>query len=110
MANNILFISYYFQPDLSAGSFRNTLVVELLDKKLNALNADSKIIVITSLPSRYSSYNITAKEIEFIGKRIIIHRVNTGKHQNGFIDQIRSFSKYFIAVFRIQRKYEYDHY
>jgi len=53
----ILVLSFYFRPDLSAGSFRTTAVVDALKQKMPA---DGQVDVLTTLPNRYSSFSIEA--------------------------------------------------
>nr|WP_068893272.1 glycosyltransferase family 4 protein [Pedobacter panaciterrae] len=107
MSKNILFLSFYFKPDLSAGSFRNTLLSEVFTSKLKDLGSDEKIIVVTSRPNRYGSFSVEAPEKE-VYDNLIIHRVNVGAHQSGLVMQILIYFKYAFAVFKIQRQYEYE--
>ena len=57
----VLLLSFYFAPDLSAGSFRNTAFVESLKRKLPT---GSEIDVVTTLPNRYAGYSAEAREYE----------------------------------------------
>ena len=61
---NILFLSFYFEPDLCAGSFRNT---PLFKEIISRLGEDDYVHVITTLPNRYQSFEANAK-LEEIGK------------------------------------------
>jgi len=83
----ILIISFYYPPDLSAGSFRSSGFVEALLKKIDR---DSYVDVITTLPNRYKSYSIQTKEIE-IEKNLCIKRIKLPKHKSGIIDQSIAF-------------------
>ena len=49
----ILFLTYYFEPDLCAGSFRNT---SLFKELLNQLTDNDFVHVITTQPHRYKSF------------------------------------------------------
>lgn len=74
-------LSYYYNPDLSAGSFRmQALVYSLLKKAKNI----EKITVVCSSPSRYDSYQVSAKELEFNDKLQIIRIPKIIKNSNFF--------------------------
>ena len=49
----ILILTFYYKPDLSAGSFRTTALVKELQEKSAK---DDVIEVITTMPNRYNSY------------------------------------------------------
>lgn len=104
--SNILFLTFYYQPDLSAGSFRNTLLANVLSDKLKNLDERAKIIIITTLPNRYNSYNTIAPVFEENGN-LVVHRINIGKHKGGFLTQAFIFYRYWKGVFEIQRQYNY---
>lgn len=105
----ILYLTFHFEPDLSAGSFRNTALVNELASQLGL---DDEILVYTTQPNRYNSYKITASDYEEqIGPKgclVRICRVSVPSHKNGFADQIRSFATYFRAVFRLNKNKQYD--
>ena len=100
----ILFLTYYYQPDLSAGSFRARALVEAL---LARMPAGSKIDVITTLPTRYSSFSPDAPEREALNG-VTIHRVALPKHSGKVVDQSMAFSVYARAVRRLVRGERYD--
>lgn len=100
----ILFLSFYYKPDLSAGSFRNTTLSEELS---NSLDKNDNIHVITSMPNRYATYNQVSEKTEINGN-ILISRIQLPKHRNGYFDQVMSFMKYFISVMKITRHEKYD--
>ena len=54
MNKRILFLSYYYTPDLGPGAFRNTALVESI---LKEMDADTILDVITTMPNRYQSFN-----------------------------------------------------
>ena len=83
----ILVLSFYFEPDLSAGSFRNTALVNALGKQVPTGN---EIDVITTLPNRYSVYSASARDFEKRGS-ISIRRVKLPTHKGGMLDQSKSF-------------------
>ena len=53
----ILLLSFYFRPDLSAGSFRATALVDALLKAHPGVEID----VVTTLPNRYSAFSPDAQ-------------------------------------------------
>lgn len=94
--------SFYFEPDLSAGSFRNT---SLVNKLLEMTDESIAINVVTTLPNRYKDFSASADGFEDRG-RLKIHRIKIPKHANGMGDQIRSFMVFFkesITLIKSQR-------
>lgn len=100
----ILFLSFYYEPDLCAGSFRNTPLVK---KMAEFLSDSDELIVITSQPNRYKSYKVEAPEYEDLGK-IKIHRINITAHSSGMKDQAKSFYHYYKNALRIAKTYSFD--
>ena len=103
----ILFLTFYFEPDLCAGSFRNTPLAHELLNQLREKFPGSEIDVISTAPNRYSTY--LAEEIQTNNKKgLNIERIKIPTHKSGFLDQIKSFSKYFFATRSIVKNREYD--
>lgn len=100
----ILYLTFYFEPDLCAGSFRNSPLAKELASQLEE---EAEIEIITTLPNRYSSYESDAQQYEENGN-ISIHRILIPKHKSGFLDQIYSFNTYFREVRRIAKGKHYD--
>ncbi|TLG94139.1 glycosyltransferase family 4 protein [Pseudomonas edaphica] len=100
----LLILSFYYQPDLSAGSFRTTALVDAL---LEQLPADAHIELITTLPNRYSSFSSQAPELEK-HPRLTIRRVALPGHKSGMVDQARAFLVYANAARKIVRNQDYD--
>jgi glycosyltransferase involved in cell wall biosynthesis len=90
----ILVLSFYFRPDLSAGSFRTTALVDALR---SVLSADSRIDVITTLPNRYHSFTADAPVTEH-DANVSVTRIALPAHRNGLADQSRSFLAFSRAV------------
>ncbi len=101
----ILFLSFYFEPDLCAGSFRNT---SLFNEIVPKLGPNDTIEVITTHPNRYSSYKVKAKDHERRGENVSIHRIHTPSHKNGLLSQINSFKVFYSKVLKITKKHKYD--
>jgi hypothetical protein len=100
----ILFLSYYFEPDLCAGSFRNsTLFKELYSQ----IDANTEVVVITTMPHRYASYDAKAMEYEGLNN-IVIHRINIKKHKGDIFNQIKAFAFFYVNASKIYRKQKFD--
>lgn len=100
----ILYLSFYFEPDLCAGSFRNSPLAKELAAQVAGI---AEVHVISTLPNRYNSFSADAPQVEQIDN-LYIHRVALPKHKSGFKDQIMAFRQYFAQVKRITRDQEYD--
>jgi len=100
----ILYLTFYFEPDLCAGSFRNSPLVKELAKQVTE---KAEIDVITTLPNRYSTFAADAPEYEE-RENYIVHRIAIPKHQSGMQDQIKSFSRYFSETKRLIQGRKYD--
>lgn len=101
---NILYLSFYFEPDLCAGSFRNT---PLAKEFAAQLQGKANIDLITTLPNRYSSFHAEAAAHEEQGN-LTIHRVKIPPHKSGFKDQINSFKAYFSQTRKLVKGKKYD--
>lgn len=100
----ILILSFYFRPDLSAGSFRTTTLVDAILKKLPS---DGQIEVLTTLPNRYSSFSVDAPAQEQKPNLSIV-RIALPQHQSGMLDQARAFITFARAVKHRVNTQEYD--
>lgn len=100
----ILFLSFYFEPDLGPGSFRNTA---LITEMLRVLPAGGHIDVVTTLPTRYSSFEVEAETKEERGAATV-YRIPLPKHRSGMLDQSKAFSFYASSVLRQVGTKKYD--
>nr|WP_298164634.1 glycosyltransferase family 4 protein [uncultured Pseudomonas sp.] len=100
----LLILSFYYHPDLSAGSFRTSALVKAL---LEQLPADAQIELITTLPNRYSSFTNDAPQYE-AHPRLIVHRIALPAHQSGMIDQSKAFLSYGRGVLKLIKGKRYD--
>lgn len=102
----ILFLSFYYFPDLCAGSFRATALIKQLKAKLPEA---SEIDVITTMPNRYQSFDVggEVKAFEQDGN-INIHRIVLPTHKSGMADQAKSFVSYFRGARKVVKDQEYD--
>lgn len=96
----IVYLSFYFKPDLCAGSFRNSpLAIELAKQTL-----DKNIVldVYTTLPNRYSTFDVGAQEYEEVDN-LRIHRIALPAHKSGLLDQIFAFWHFYNAVWKLNQ-------
>ncbi|MBT9515876.1 MAG: glycosyltransferase family 4 protein [Methyloversatilis discipulorum] len=100
----ILFLSFYYTPDLCAGSFRAAALIRALRAQLPA---GSQIDVITTMPNRYSSYSAEAPEIED-AEGISVRRILLPSHKSGMRDQSKVFLTYARRVHAYVSNHEYD--
>lgn len=101
---NILVLSFYFKPDLCAGSFRATALVKELAK---IVPTGSHIDVLTTLPNRYSSFSVEALQTES-QPGITIHRIALPPHHSGMLDQSKAFMVFSREVLRYIESQKYD--
>ena len=91
----IVYLTFYFKPDLCAGSFRNSsLAVELSNQ---AKLKDAFIDLYTTSPNRYKTFDTQAHEFEEFDN-LRIHRIPLPSHKSGMIDQVFSFWKFYSEV------------
>jgi Glycosyl transferases group 1/Glycosyl transferase 4-like domain len=100
----LLLLSFYYSPDLCAGSFRTAALVKAL---LGNFSEDAHIELITTLPNRYSTFSSEALELEKL-PRITIHRIKLPAHSSGMVDQAKAFISYALQVLKIVQKGDYD--
>lgn len=100
----ILFLSFFYRPDLSAGSFRNTALVDILKNKIKP---EDEIEVLTTMPNRYHTFKAQASETETDGN-VTIKRIKLSAHKNGFADQVISYRDYYRNVKRLTKGKKYD--
>lgn len=101
----ILYLTFYFRPDLCAGSFRNSPLVDELSKQIEGENI--KVDVFTTSPNRYASFREDFHESEQLGN-ISIERIVVPSHESGIKDQILSFRTYFFEVLKRTKNNHYD--
>jgi len=100
----ILCLCFFFEPDLSAGSFKNSALVKELSRQLPV---GSQVDVITTLPNRYASFAAEAPEDESRGN-VRVRRIPLPAHQSGMIDQSKAFASYARAVLKMTGREDYD--
>lgn len=100
----ILILSFYYPPDIGPGSLR---AKSLVDALVEEGPSDLKIDVITTMPNRYYSLNISALSHEDNSK-VSINRITLPKHKSGMFDQARAFISYSFAVRKLILKKKWD--
>lgn len=100
----ILILSFYYQPDLCAGSFRATALVRSM---LDQLPSDAHIELITTLPNRYNSFTSEAPEFEQ-HPRLTIHRIALSAHKSGMLDQSKAFMGFAKGALRLCKGKDFD--
>lgn len=100
----ILILSFYFHPDLSAGSFRATALARELGRQLGR---SGKVEVLTSSPNRYHSFRAESPAAE-VWDNVSIRRIAIPPHRNRMADQARSYSRYAAQVLRSTHGRSYD--
>jgi len=93
----IVFFTFYYPPDLCAGSFRAVALAKALSAKMDK---EDELHLITTHPNRYANHRIEADDLEVNGK-ITVHRIAVPIHQSGMISQARSFGVYAVAGYRL---------
>ena len=92
----ILVLSFYYPPDLCAGSFRATSFITALQNKLTT---DDVIEVVTTFPNRYHSFKRETVEVEKDGN-VLIRRIRILEHRSGFFDQAKAFCHYYFSTLK----------
>jgi glycosyltransferase involved in cell wall biosynthesis len=100
----ILVISFYYQPDLCAGSFRTTALVEALNQ---LAPGDLEVDVLTTFPNRYASFAKNCPEMEETGIARI-HRIKISSHQSDMAGQSRAFMTFARQVNELTKSQDYD--
>lgn len=101
----IVYLTFYFKPDLCAGSFRNSPLAIELAKQAKFYNI--LIDVYTTLPHRYNTFKIHAPMYEEY-ENLRIHRITLPNHKSGLIQQIISFLKFYRDVTRLNQSKKTD--
>ncbi|OUU51905.1 MAG: glycosyltransferase WbuB [Pelagibacteraceae bacterium TMED65] len=99
----LLFLSFYYDPDLSAGSFRSKALVNELIKS----NSNLFIDVVTTLPNRYNSYQRKAIPVERKSS-LTITRISVPTHKSGMLDQSITFGVFAVKVRNLIKTKKYD--
>ncbi|EGR0207336.1 glycosyltransferase family 4 protein [Vibrio vulnificus] len=102
----ILVLSFYYKPDLCAGSFRTTALVEQLKQQ-----AGVEVDVVTTMPNRYASFDASADtvvKVEEVDGNARIRRIHLPSHNSGMLDQIKSFKTFYQQAQKLVKNESYD--
>lgn len=100
----ILILTFYYKPDLCAGSFRSSAFINALRP---LLKENDSVDVITTMPNRYKTFRRVAASVEMNGNINII-RMQIPPHKSGFLDQALAFSTYLIKTIGYIKGRNYD--
>ncbi len=100
----LLILSFYYPPDLSAGSFRTSALVEALK---NAGHPDLEVDVITTQPNRYSHIADTVDAFEDDGW-LRVRRIALPGHKSGMRDQALAFAAFSKKVLALTKQQNWD--
>jgi UDP-N-acetylglucosamine:LPS N-acetylglucosamine transferase len=101
----IVYLSFYFKPDLCAGSFRNSPLAFELAKQM--LDKNVVLDVYTTLPNRYSTFDVDAPEYEEVDN-LRIHRIALPAHKSGMLDQVFAFWHFYKSVWKLNQSKNAD--
>ncbi|MBN7118794.1 glycosyltransferase family 4 protein [Ectopseudomonas oleovorans] len=104
MPKRILLLTFFYPPDLSAGSFRAQALVDALRRRAGA---DMQIDVLTTQPNRYASH---ASEVDSVEEApgLYVRRVHLPQMREGFVGQAVSFWRYARRVRGLTAAQDYD--
>lgn len=100
----LLFLTFYYPPDLCAGSFRAFPLVNALS---NATQGELEIEVFTTAPNRYSTHQVTAPAVERLSNVTVV-RAKLPSHKSGMVDQIFAFRQFTSLAKQHVRGRRYD--
>ena len=104
MVLKIVFFTFYYPPDLSAGSFRAIALAQALSERMKD---SDELHIITTHPNRYKNHRVKADNIEKHGN-ITVHRIAVPSHKSGMLSQSRSFSTYAISSYKLSNNLNPD--
>lgn len=104
MPKRILLLTFFYPPDLSAGSFRAEALIKALR---NHADVGMQIDVLTTQPNRYHSHASEAPEVESLDG-VRIRRIPLPGHQSGFVDQAKAFTAFALQAVKLTQAEHYD--
>jgi hypothetical protein len=100
----LLVLSFNYQPDFCAGSFRSTALVKYLSQEIDETDT---IEVITTMPNRYESLINPALPYEKQGN-VTIRRIAVINHRNNYFLQFIAFMIFAFKTLSLVSNKEYD--
>ena len=99
----LLILTFYFPPDLAAGSFRMNALVE----QLRQSHPTDEIVVVTTMPNRYHMFQSEALPEEQ-WDNVVIHRLSIPDHKSGLVDQVLAFTTFAMKTALLVRRHHFD--
>ena len=99
-----LILSFYYEPDLSAGSFRTAALVAALRERLPP---GSQVDVVTTFPNRYRSFNRSASEVD-AANGLEVRRIRLPSHRSDMLGQSRAFLRFARQALKHVAHRDYD--
>ena len=93
----IVFFTFYYPPDLCAGSFRAIALAQALSERMKD---NDELHIITTHPNRYENHRVKADNVEIHGN-ITVHRISVPSHKSGMFSQARTFATYALASYKL---------
>jgi glycosyltransferase involved in cell wall biosynthesis len=100
----IVFFTFYYPPDIGAGSFRAIALAQALSERIRD---NDELHVITTQPNRYENHRVKADNVEIRGN-ITVHRIFVPGHKSGMLSQVRAFATYALASYRLSNNLNPD--
>jgi len=100
----ILILSFYYPPDLSAGSFRTAALVGALRQKVPA---HAQIDLVTTLPNRYKSFTKEAAQLDTV-PGLEVRRIALPAHSSDMSGQSRAFLHFARQALQFVASRNYD--
>jgi len=100
----ILILSFYYEPDLSAGSFRATALVAALRGRMPA---GTHVDVVTTFPNRYRSFSRLPSEVD-AADDLEVRRIRLPPHRSDMLGQSRAFLRFAHQALKYVADRDYD--
>ena len=100
----IVFFTFYYPPDLSAGSFRAIALAQALSERMKD---SDELHIISTHPNRYENHRVKADNIEIHGN-ITVHRISVPSHKSGMFTQVPTFITYALASYKLSNNLNPD--
>ena len=94
---NSVLLTYYYPPDLGAGSYRALALAKALDK---SIKSDCKVHVVTTTPNRYFEFS-PSDEQNYNHPDIEVHKIKVSNKKKNIINEILSFSIFSFGAIKV---------
>jgi glycosyltransferase involved in cell wall biosynthesis len=100
----LLVLTFYYPPDLCAGSFRTGALTSSLQK---IMGPDDTVDIVTTYPNRYKDFSPDT-ELANVPDNITVYRVKLPAHSSGMSDQAMAYLWYALFVLKVVTFKKYD--